>query len=124
IKDETGLRYREGPLNVEYYRDIKPIFERSCVACHSVKSAKPAANLVLDDEKRAGADPHVSSIRDVVPNSYRTLADTRNKSKRYVWPFQSRRSLLTWQVYGRRTDGLPELPADAKPDKVKYHQTY
>ena len=124
IKDETGLTYRDGPLNVEYYRDIKPIFERSCVACHSVNSAKPAGNLTLDDEKRGGADPNVSSISEVVPVSYRTLADTRSKSKRYVWPFQSRRSLLTWKVYGRRTDGLPELPADAKPDKVKYHLSY
>ncbi len=40
--DETGLRYvkREkdhGVLNVEYWRDIKPILQRSCVACHSSK---------------------------------------------------------------------------------------
>src|SRR2546423_7708164 len=31
----TGLRYEAGPKTVEYHRDIKPIFARSCVACHT-----------------------------------------------------------------------------------------
>src|SRR5207253_2702240 len=52
VKDETGLRFAKGVLNVEYHRDVRPILERSCVACHSGKSAKPAGNLVLDDDKR------------------------------------------------------------------------
>ena len=34
-KDETGVRHNKGLLNVEYYRDIRPIFDRSCVACQS-----------------------------------------------------------------------------------------
>src|SRR5690606_24760479 len=34
--DQTGLRlHQDGPLNVEYHRDIRPIFERSCIACHN-----------------------------------------------------------------------------------------
>src|SRR6202011_4706875 len=49
IKDESGLRYVKGPLNVEFFRDIKPIFERSCTACHNSKSGQPAGNLNLDD---------------------------------------------------------------------------
>jgi hypothetical protein len=37
--DQTGLRFAKvGPYNVEYWRDIKPILERSCLACHSSKS--------------------------------------------------------------------------------------
>ena len=32
------------------YRDVKPILDRSCVACHTQKSDKPAGNLVLDDD--------------------------------------------------------------------------
>src|SRR5687768_5997470 len=48
--DETGLRYATGVLNVEYHRDVKPIFARSCVACHTGKAAKPAGGLVLDDD--------------------------------------------------------------------------
>ena len=34
------VRHQNGPLNVEYHRDIKPILERSCVACHTAKNGK------------------------------------------------------------------------------------
>jgi len=111
VKDETGLRYAKGVLNVEYYRDIKPIFERSCVACHSGKLAKPAANLVLDDHQLIGG------VEGPLPATYRTLnrnldaaEDMVGKNKIYIWHFRSRNSLLTWKVFGRRTDGWPEKP--------------
>src|SRR6185436_6888111 len=32
-KSETGVRYAKSVENVEFNRDIKPILERSCVAC-------------------------------------------------------------------------------------------
>src|SRR5207253_9329099 len=91
IKDETGLRFAKGVLNVEYHRDIRPIFERSCVACHSGKSAKPAGNLVLDDHTfnpKTGQGP-ATYHKLVHPKS------KNSKSPRYVWPFQSRNSPLT-----------------------------
>jgi hypothetical protein len=110
VKDETGLRFVKGVLNVEYHRDIKPIFARSCVACHSSKSDKPAGGLVLDDDTRS--KDHAN------PGTYRTLVHPKDsKATRYVWPSQSRTSLLTWKVFGRRTDGFPEeLVASAKGD--------
>jgi hypothetical protein len=109
VKNETGLRYAKGPLNVEYHRHVKPIFERSCVACHSAKAGKPAGNLVLDDNKL---------VRGLAgPATYRTLADPNPRSTRYLWPSQSRNSLLTWKLFGRRTDGFPpKLVASAKSD--------
>src|SRR5207248_8555545 len=101
VKNETGLRYAKGVLNVEYHRDIRPIFARSCVACHSGKAARPAGDLVLDDDKLV---PDLGS-----PVTYRTLVYPKDsKSTRYVWPSQSRNSLLTWKLFGRRTDGFPE----------------
>ncbi len=101
VTNETGLRYAEGVLNVEYHRDIKPIFQRSCVACHTGKSGKPAGNLVLDDDQRATGQS--------TPVTYRTLVHPKDgKSTRYIWPSQSRNSLLTWKLFGRRTDGFPE----------------
>jgi hypothetical protein len=112
VKDETGLRFVQGVLNVEYHRDVRPIFERSCVACHSGKSAKPAGNLVLDDDK---------PVKDAgTPGTYHALVHPRDsKATRYVWPSQSRNSLLTWKLFGRRTDGFPEkLVAGAEGD---YH---
>src|SRR5262249_37202298 len=47
-KDETGLRFVNGPQTVEYHRDVKPILQRSCVACHTQKWENPAGQLVLD----------------------------------------------------------------------------
>src|SRR5205823_1138059 len=44
-KNETGLRFAKSVLNVEYYRDVKPILDRSCVACHTGKAERPAGNL-------------------------------------------------------------------------------
>ncbi len=113
--DTSGLRYAKGVLNVEYYRDIKPILERSCVACHSHKqggaggepkvtpdkAVKPAGGLALDDD-RPGRDNRA-------PATYRTLVQSGGaKSKRYVWALQSRTSPLAWKLFGRRTDGFPE----------------
>src|SRR5262249_28457688 len=47
--DAGGLRFVKGPLNVEFHRDIKPILQRSCVACHSARAeGGPAAKLDLD----------------------------------------------------------------------------
>jgi hypothetical protein len=110
VKDETGLRFVNGPLNVEYHRDIEPIFERSCVACHSAKSASRAGNLVLDDHKQ------VKGLS--VPGTYRTLTHPKDdKATPYLWLSQSRNSLLTWKVFGRRMDGFPEkLIPSAKAD--------
>jgi hypothetical protein len=101
VKDETGLRFAKGVLNVEYHRDIRPIFERSCVACHGGKSVKPAGSLVLDDNNRKSGQS--------LPGTYLTLLYPRDsKATHYVWPSQSRNSLLTWKLFGRRVDGFPE----------------
>src|SRR5262245_29799391 len=67
VKDETGLRYAKGVLNVEYHRDVKPILDRSCVACHTQKWKKPAGNLVLDDDRlETHADGHFPQAK--LPN--------------------------------------------------------
>ncbi len=113
VKDETGLRYVKGVLNVEYHRDIRPIFERSCVACHTAKgdgAPSVPGGLLLDDDQR---------VKDLsVPGTFRTLVHPKDsKATRYVWPSQSRNSLLTWKIFGRRTDGFPEqLVVSAKGD--------
>src|SRR5205085_1993311 len=128
VKDETGLRYNKGVLNVEYHRDVRPILERSCVACHTQKWKKPAGNLVLDDDRpETHADGHLPLAK--LPNRYFRLAvDQKGKyghrplrsgyqGSRYVWPMQSRRSLLAWKVLGRRTDGFSndDFPIETVP---------
>jgi len=100
--DTTGLRYANGVVHVEYQRDIKPILERSCVACHTGAAEKPAGGLVLDDHK----------LREGRPASYATLLRAKDRnSEPYVWPFRARNSLLTWKLFGHRVDGFPEKPS-------------
>lgn len=128
---ETGLRYTKGVLNVEYFRDVKPILDRSCVACHTQRWENPAGNLVLDDNETARADhgfgPLLMAPPDPVPGTYLRLAlDPFSKfghkspvgggarpsswplpqGSRYVRYFQSRRSLLAWKIHGQRLDGF------------------
>ena len=101
----------KGAVDVEYYRDIKPILQRSCVQCHS-KTGTQEAKLVLDDEElingyentynRLAEDPKgdygIPSL--VQPSGWRQF-----NASRYVRKFQSRRSLLIWKVFGKRLDG-------------------
>jgi hypothetical protein len=108
--DQTGLRYVEGALNVEYKRDIRPILDRSCVACHTKSWSEPAGGLVLDDDD----DSQLEDVQLVegdeaprlpLPATYRRLASRRGRDSFYMRRFQSRNSYLIWKVHGRRLDG-------------------
>lgn len=130
-KDATGVRFVSGVKNVEYWRDVRPILDRSCVACHTKKVKDPAGELVLDADDEQVAGSFVShGFRGQPPGTFFRLAmDNGMRSQshfqplygkkpdhywrsplasRYVAKFQSRRSLLIWKVFGRRMDGLPE----------------
>jgi hypothetical protein len=126
--NESGLRFDRAVKNVEYYRDVRPILDKSCVACHTRKWDQPAGNLVLDDDRpETFADSHFPQAK--LPNTYfRLAADLKGKygrpplrtgpgGTRYVWPLQSRRSLLVWKVFGRRTDGFSndDFPIETVP---------
>src|SRR5262249_38889190 len=114
-EEQTGLRYEPHLRDVEYFRDVKPILDRSCAACHTQKAPQPAGNLVLDDDKIVD----LPNANDVPGTYYRLTMDyagrfghkpligswRQTNGSRYVRMFQARRSLLTWKVFGRRTDG-------------------
>jgi hypothetical protein len=128
-EDSTGLRRVKGVVNVEYHRDIRPILERSCVACHTKEWGQPAGNLVLD------ADGELVQVENKgrFPGTYmRLAADNRAQfghkpvgwdswgypqASRYVRMLQSRRSLLVWKVFGRRLDGFTndDHPSESRP---------
>jgi hypothetical protein len=140
VKDETGLRFEKGVKNVEYFRDVKPIFDRSCVACHSQNSGKSAGNLVLDDNKATKVPDSIGGLvagpPGKVPGTYFRLALDHQgefghkppirswphpQASRYIRMFQSRRSLLIWKIYGKRLDGwrnedfaYEKVPGDAE----------
>ena len=110
-------------VDVEFYRDIRPILQRSCVSCHTQASASPAGNLVLDDHTMYTIPNMIHNAgSNQAPGDYIRLAadsDARwgykpiisggawrqSNTSRYVRAFQSRRSLLVWKVFGRRLDG-------------------
>lgn len=129
--DESGLRFEPAVKNVEYLRDVRPILVRSCVACHTKDWDQPAGKLVLDDDR---TETYAGSIPQApLPNHYFRLAldhqgkfgvrapgsgpDSYGRGSRYVWPQQSRRSLLTWKIFGRRTDGFSndDFPIETVP---------
>src|SRR5262245_3572583 len=131
VTDESGLRFASGPLNVEYWRDVRPILQRSCVACH--KGDEPAGNLNLNADAELVQAEHHGKF----PGTYYRLAmDERAKfgynpigwdswgypnASRYVRKFQSRRSLLTWKIFGERLDGFTndDHPSEPKPGDNK-----
>ena len=119
---------------MEYFRDVKPILDRSCAACHTAKWEKQMGMLVLDDDEPVP----VQDVQGVskAPGTYVRLAlDHSYHSKtgypsilkdkswvfpnasRYVRMFQSRRSLLVWKILGRRTDGFTndDFPTETTP---------
>jgi hypothetical protein len=119
VKDETGIRFERGVKDVEYHHDVKPILARSCVACHTRKVEKPAGGLVLDDDRPVPGPRWDLGNAGPVPATYKTLAGNFLGITRYVRGFQSRRSLLVWKIFGRRTDGFPEKP---RPGQEALHK--
>ncbi len=142
-QDETGLRCEKAVKNVEYTHDVKPILERSCVACHTKRARKPAGNLVLDDDGYVDVQqPAGLGFTIHVPGTYARLAAdaagkwgfpplnrhgwTEQAASRYVRMFQSRRSLLIWKVFGKRLDGWDneDFPHETRPGdltSLRYH---
>ena len=124
----------QSAVNIEFYRDIRPILQRSCSGCHTAGQASPPGNLVLDDLALYDG-PAFSGMK--LPGDYARLCFDegarwgdpplvkvgsqpvwRNfNASRYVRPFQSRRSLLLWKIYGARLDGWSNAdhPTEATP---------
>jgi hypothetical protein len=118
---------------VEYLRDIRPILERSCVACHTKKAENPPAKLVFDAD-----DEMVNGV----PGTYYRLAMDKKgefgikpmsedwggyvQVSRYVRKLQSRRSLLAWKIFGERLDGFknedhPTEKVAGDPETIEFN---
>ncbi|MEK6239771.1 MAG: hypothetical protein N2C14_34045, partial [Planctomycetales bacterium] len=128
--DATAVRtVKQGATSVEYFRDVQPILKRSCVACHAKDAKQPAGNLVLDADDELVQYKHHGKF----PGTYYRLALDEKaafghkpigynswgypNASRYVRQLQSRRSLLTWKIHGRRLDGFSndDHPSESKP---------
>lgn len=107
----TVTTLNQGATDVEYYRDIKPILERSCVQCHA-KTGTQEAQLVLDDEDLVGGYDNTynrlandSAGKYGIPSLVQPYGWRQSNASRYIRKFQSRRSLLIWKIFGQRLDG-------------------
>ncbi len=119
-------------VNIEFYKDVRPILQASCASCHT--QASSPGNLVLDD---TALIPLVVNDSRQIPGDYARLcfdADAKwgypplvkvgndpiwrqTNASRYVRPFQSRRSLLLWKIFGARLDGWTNAnhPTESTP---------
>ncbi len=97
-------------VDVEFFQDIRPVLQTQCVSCHN--ETDMAGQLDLSD----------LTLVDDLPGDYRRLAKDESaeygyppviqngtwrqtNASRYIRKFQSRRSLLTWKIFGERLDG-------------------
>jgi hypothetical protein len=122
IKSEAS-----GVIDVEFYRDIRPILETHCTPCHTESDPTPPGNLVLDDTTLYSGYPgdYARLCRDSNaqwghPPLVTVGGDPRwrqTNASRYVRRFQSRRSLLVWKVFGERLDGWSNAdhPTESTP---------
>jgi hypothetical protein len=124
-KDVTGntttRTINQRAFDVEYYRDIKPILQRSCAQCHSI-NGNAADGLVLDDttvvdgyENTYNRLANDSDAQYGIPPIISTRTWRQTNASRYIRTFQSRRSLLMWKIMGRRLG----CPISTQDDTLK-----
>ena len=115
---ETGLRREKSIKNVEYFRDVKPILDRSCVACHTHTLENPPGELVLDDGKIVD----LPNSDDVPGTYYRLAMDYAGRfgrkpivgswrhtnASRYIRMFQSRAKFIDLEGDGQAYRWLDE----------------
>ena len=109
----NGIEDVQQPVvNVEFYADIRPLLQAKCISCHN--DTIQAGALILDDTDSVSGTgfpgDYVRLANDsganygyppVIPNGIWR----QSNASRYIRKFQSRRSLLTWKIFGERTDG-------------------
>lgn len=117
----------EKAIDVEYYRDILPILQRSCVGCHSADNpddpGNPAAQLDLTHTGGGNYDQSYKRLADDngADGGYPPIISSgtwrNNNASRYIRKFQSRRSLLIWKIFGERLDGWTndDFPTESVP---------
>ncbi|SET55286.1 hypothetical protein SAMN05216326_1362 [Nitrosomonas marina] len=101
-------------MQIEFTRDIKPIFDRHCVSCHG--GGQPAAGLALDRTNGANHAQNttwwclvVDNQQTCTPPELRVTGMSGESLSRpflskYIKAFNSRGSLLYWKAANQRTD--------------------
>lgn len=116
---EPALRIEDAThVDVEFLRDIRPILQARCASCH--QGSNPPGQLDLADTSEIVVNIEGGNLH-LPRDYYRLAADSagdfgypsllpngnwrQTNASRYLRPFQSRRSLLVWKLFGARLDG-------------------
>jgi len=100
------------------------LLQRSCTLCHTTNNPTPPGALALDDHANYSGLPgdYARLANDSGARwGYKPVISSRtwrqSNASRYVRPFQSRRSLLIWKIFGRRLDGWTNAdhPTESAP---------
>lgn len=101
-------------VSLEYFRDIVPILDTRCAACHGATNpAGPGPGLRLASSAPTvqgwPAAYHALALNGTDPVSgavyTRLLGDQAVQATRYVRSLQARQSLLLWALWNERLDG-------------------
>ncbi len=106
VEDNGGA-----PLDVEFYRDVQPILQARCVACHSA-GADPGGGLVLNG---SGDDDAYARLTENFVVGDALMFEAPQLSK-YIRVPQARQSLLVWVAYNERLDGRTNAARDDDVD--------
>ncbi|MCB1949270.1 Ig-like domain-containing protein, partial [Nitrosomonas sp.] len=117
-------------MRIEFTRDIKPIFDQHCIACHG--GSAPAAGLALDNTGGTNTAPNSTwwclvADKDqscvAAENQLATgagpagMSFRRPQLTRYVRAFNARGSLLYWKAANQRTDNRTDTQI---PDDIDF----
>ncbi len=117
VNGQPAVRVEDAThVDVEFLRDIRPILQDKCTGCHH--GSQPSGQLDLADTTPISLPNNGGSVPG---DYYRLAADSdglyghpsvlangnwrQTNASRYLRPFQSRRSLLIWKLFGQRLDG-------------------
>lgn len=123
LMTENGTEFvNQRVLGVEFRRDVYPILQNDCLACHTTASGTLPN---FEGDSTTVYDNLTNSLVPEVPLHAR-YAPTKAEwglpnMSRFVKSMQARQSLLTWVVYGERLDGRLDSTRDDDLDYPTAH---
>lgn len=105
---------------VDFRRDVMPIIQEKCVACHDADGSLPRLDGGLAFADRGGHGTHFNRAYESLLASGDSSGDIGFSGK-YVHPGRARTSPLVWHIFGRNTSRPWDGDAAKKPIKTIPH---
>jgi Hydrazine synthase alpha subunit middle domain len=95
--------------SVDFLRDVKPVIQARCIACHQTGGSKPW----LDDRResaRTGRSDDPDLSYEILLNLHQEGNPGKVGGTRYITAGRARTSPLIWHLFGRNTSQPWDLP--------------